>query len=215
MGQKPKPSNELTLIDSLDLATVESIIEGTPKGEAYPQEVADYLRDLEVVRSQLMRYKDKSYIIKVLMGEPYSLTRFKANKRYNDALDFFYVDKEVKAMAYANLTADKLESTANALRPLIRSFNDLKVWVEAMCKATELRLRFVKDDTLLPEEKKPVRIYTADVSLLGENLENDDREKLKAYIRQFDIPEKERQRIMAESGVTEHKIDLEHETPGD
>lgn len=214
MGRKPKPSNELTLIDSLDLATVESIIQGTPQGEAYPQQVADYLRDLEVVRSQLMRYQDKSYILKVLMGEPYNLTRFKATKRYNDALDFFYVDKDVKAMAYANLTADKLEQTANALRPLIRSFNDLKVWVETMCKATEFRLKYIKDDTLLPEEKKPVRIYTADVGLLGENLENEDREKLKAYIKQFDIPEKERQRIMSEAGVGEHKINLEHETPG-
>lgn len=215
MGQKPKPSNQLTIIDALDLAMVESIIEGTPNGESYPLEVADYLRDLEVVRAQLMRYKDKSYILKLMMGEPYNLTRFKAAKRYNDALDFFFVDKEVKGMAYANLTADKLESTANAMRPLIRCFTDLKVWVEAMCKATEYRLKYIKDDTLLPEEKKPVRIYTADVSLLGENLQNEDREKLKAYIKQFDIPEKERQRIMSEASVTEHKIDLEHETPGD
>lgn len=215
MGQKPKPPNELTIIDSLDLATVESIIDGTPQGESYPQEVADYLRDLEVVRAQLMRYKDKSYIIKVLMGEPYHLTRFKAAKRYNDALDFFYVDKEVKAMAYANLTADKIESTANALRPLIRSFNDLKVWVEAMCKATEFRLKYVKDDTLLPEERKEVRIYTADVGLLGEKLENENRDRLEAYIKNFDIPEKERQRIMAEASVIDNKLSLEHETPGD
>ena len=209
-----KASQQLTSVDGVELELVREWLD-RGRADTMPEEVARYIDLMEITRAQIIREEDKNFIIKLLTSETYGLSRYKAMQVFQDAMNFFYIDNEIKAEAWANYYADKKERAANAMRPLIRSAKEHDSYQKALDEAAKLRLAHRAKEHNLPEEifKKPVRIYTANVELLGEGHKQANREELAALIDQYDVGESDRKRIMAEAGVDQPKLDLER--PGD
>lgn len=205
-----KAANELTAIDGVELDLIRDWLDNN-RADQMPAELVTYLNHMEVARSQMVRDEDKNFIVKLLMAAPYSLTRYKAMQVFQDTLNFFYIDNQIKAEAWANYYADKKERAANAMRPLIRSAKDHDSYQKAIDEAAKLRLAHRAKEHDLPEGifKKPVRIYTADVEVLGEGHKKVSREELAQLIEQYDIPETDRKRILAEAGVEKPQINLD------
>lgn len=210
MSNTKKPHNELTNIDGVELDLIQEWLHAG-RSQKLPQEVAQYLEYMEIVRSQLTREEDKSYIIKLLMTKPYQLTRYKASQVYMDAINFFYVDSQVKTEAWANYYAEKKERAANKIYPLIRTSKDFEAYQKALNEAAKLRLEYRSKEFNIPEDilRKPVRIYTADVEIHSSEHQKVNREELAQLIDQYDIPETSRRRIRAEASLEPAKINLD------
>lgn len=206
---KRKPANELSEIDGVELDLIQEWMSSGRRDSMDPA-LAQYLEFMEVTRTQITRDQDRAAIIKLLGAPPYSLSRHRAMKVYQDALNFFYVDNEIRAEAWANLYADKMERAANKMRPLIRSSRDTETYAKILGQAAELRLKHRAQEHNLPEEifKKPVRIYTADVAVLGAERQNIDRSRLAQLIDNYDIPETDKGRILSEAGVSKPVLKL-------
>ena len=84
-----------------------------------------------------------------------------------------------------------------------------------MLAAADLRNKHRKDEIELPEERyrKPVRVYTMEVTALGDGIQEIDPERLKQEILSFDIPEDDKLRIMAEAGVDPPQLKLKGDAP--
>lgn len=214
MPRKPKADNEVSLIDGMELEVLEQYLQG--QIDSIPEELVKYMDYMEIIRSlYCVRKKDKAYIRKLLCNEPYDLTAAKFSRLWGDTLNHFYADDGIKAQAWDNIYAEKIERTANALFPLVRSFKDADVWKNMMLAAADLRNKHRKDEIELPEERyrKPVRVYTMDVTALGDGIQKIDPERLKQDILSFDIPEDDKLRIMAEAGVDPPQLKLTGDAP--
>ena len=171
-----------------------------------PQEMIEYLELLEVIRSLHMRFKNRRSIINFLQKAPYGLSYYEASKRFSEAINFFYLDHEIKKDAWRNMYAEKLDRAADLVLATATSSRDIDVYKNIIYAAMEARQLSKEDKEELPDEifEKKIKIYTLDPSDLGR--ERPNRNLLAAKIDNYKIPEKEKQRLKSEAGITETNI---------
>ncbi len=198
--------------DSVDVNQIQRILSTGSLDSLRPQEQA-YFSLMEMVRGlrSRMRFADgrmvtKAGIIRLLKSEPYGLTDWMARQIYNDSINFFYTQDNVRPDAFANLYADKAEKWANAafLSGKIRE-------ARSMLKlAAELRGCFKKEQAEIPEEllsPKRIDIYTANREDLG--IPAIDRKELEAFIDSIpEIPTAVRDKVKEDARIK--KFDLKN-----
>jgi len=207
---KEHASKELNDLDGVELGVIQNWLD-RGRSEQLPKEAAQYLEYMEIARGQLSTGRGKTAVVKLLTEKPYSLSRYKAGQVFTDAMNFFYLDNQIKAEAWANYYAAKKERAADALLPLIATAKDHDSYQKAISDAAKLRLEYRAKEHNLPDEifKKPVRIYTADVEIKGEGHKKVSRQELARLIDNYDVPESDRQRILAEAGVEPAILNLD------
>lgn len=82
------------------------------KSKGMPDGLVNYLQAIELVRTMYDKYSQKKFIIKTLMLPPYSLSEYRAQKLFNESINFFYANNEIKREAWAHVYADKLDKIA-------------------------------------------------------------------------------------------------------
>lgn len=192
-------------IEGVELALLQQYID-TGRTAEMPAEILQYLNELELVRGQLLRFENKHTIRELLKSPPYNLSDYVARKRINDAINFFYIDNEVKRDAWRGLYADKLDRIGLVMLKAAKDVRDLEKAGQILLKAAELRGVFDEVVENLPEElfQKPVRIYTTDITHLGH--EKINRNELARMIDSYKIPEVDRARINQEALIEEPKF---------
>lgn len=175
--------------------------------DTLPEEMVEYLSQLEAVRSLHLQHKTRASIVRVLTQAPYGLNQWQAEMRYNDAINFFYIQEDIKIEAWANIYAEKLEQMARALLEIMdmedmRSFEQYRKYLES---AMDMRAKYAKKEGL-PDEvyKKPFKVYTQDITELG--VPAPDRKQLLRDIESFAIEEEDKVRVKQEAGVLPPKI---------
>lgn len=197
-------------IEGIEYEHLQEYIENGRQGEM-PHEMVEYLSQLEVVRGQINRNKGKEFIVNLLKAAPYSLTDYHARKRYADAVNFFYLDTEVKKEAWRNLYADKLEKAANLVLQTATNSRDLDVYKNILLAAANMRGLNEPDKEELPEElfQRPIKIYTTDVKIL--DIPEVSRTDLIRKINSYEISEIEKERLKGEALITSPKLFLTDE----
>ena len=140
-----------------------------------PVEYQEYYSIMEKVRG--LRAKStyngkiitKAGIIKLLKNT-HGLNDLQARKVYDDALNFFYAQDNVKPEAFANLYADQLDEAAN----LALVSKEFEAYDRLKNSAAKLRGCFKEKAPEIPQEMylKQVVIYTTspeDVGLISED----------------------------------------------
>ena len=175
--------------------------------DTLPEEMVEYLSQLEVVRGFHLQNMTRSNIVRILTQEPYGLSKWEAQQRYNDAINFFYIQEDIKVEAWANVYAEKMEQMARALLQVMdmedmRAYEQYRKYLES---AMEMRAKYAKEEGL-PEEvyKKPFKVYTLDITELG--IPAPDRSQLMRDIDSFAIEEEDKIRVKREAGVLPPKI---------
>lgn len=171
-----------------------------------PAEMVGYLELLELIRSLHMRFKNRRAIINLLQKPPYELSYYLASKRYSEAINFFYLDHEIKKDSWRNMYAEKLDRAADLVLATATSSRDIDVYKNIIYAAMEARQLSKEDKEELPDEifEKKIKIYTLDPTDLGR--ERPNRNLLAAKIDNYKIPEKEKERLKSEAGITTTKI---------
>jgi hypothetical protein len=192
-------------IEGVELALLQQYID-TGRAADMPPEILQYLNELELVRGQLQRFEKKESILSLLKSPPYSLSDYLARQRYNDAINFFYIDNSVKRDAWRTLYADKLDKIALTMLYASKSSRDLKDAASIFVEAAKMRGVFDVEPESLPESLfiKPVRIYTTDITQLGH--EKINRIELARMIDSYQIDESSRERIRQEATLSAPKF---------
>jgi hypothetical protein len=187
-------------IEGVELALLQQYI-NTGCTADMPEEIIQYLNDLELVRGLLLRYVTKENIIKLLKAAPYNLTDYSARQRVFDAINLFYIDNEIKRDAWRGLYADRLDSIATTMLHASKSVRELKEAAMIFVEAAKMRGVFDPEPESLPEALfvKPIHIYTTDIGHLGH--ERINRHELARMIDSYQIAEVTRQRLRQEAMV--------------
>jgi len=166
-----------------------------------PEEMVDYINLLELIRSMHMKYENRQTIIKFLQSKPYNLSPYLAGQRYSEAVNFFYLDHDIKKQAWRNVYAEKLDRAADLILRTATCAKDLDIYKNTLYAAMEARGLKEPDIQDIPEEfyTKPVKIYTLNPEQLGRKRAN--RRILAKHIDSLDIPEADKQRARQDAMI--------------
>jgi hypothetical protein len=178
--------------------------------DTMPEEMVHYLNLLEVVRGQIHRNKSRRFVINLLKASPYNHSEYLAGKLYTDAINFFYIQEDIKKEAYRNLYAEKLEKAAAFVLNVMKTVKDLDTYAKLIKEAALLRGLHEPDKEELPEElfQKPIKVFTQNPTKLG--IPAIDRQRLAREIDSWDIEETEKARLKREASIDQPKLYLDH-----
>jgi hypothetical protein len=147
-----------------------------------PPEIVQYLEILSAVHTMSLRidiYGSREIILKDLMVR-YGVTHGKASTLYNEAIEYFYAEKETSKRAYGNFYASIVDKVINFSLLSMKDSADAKRITDMVKVAAELRGVFEEEELELPKEmfRKPFVIYSTSFEELG--LQKADIKKLRS-----------------------------------
>ena len=188
------------VIDDNKYDALLAFIETGDEGDL-PEELVEYISILELIRSMHMRYENRNSIIKLLQQHPYNLSEYKAIKYFTDAINFFYLNNEIKKQAWRNVYAEKLDRAADLVLKTATSSKDIDIYKNIIYAIKDFRQLGEPEPDDIPEEffKKPNKVYILDPRKVGREPAN--RNLLAKHIDSLDIPEKDKQRVKADAMI--------------
>lgn len=162
------------------------------------------VRDLRAKAVHNGKIITRTGILKLLQAS-HDLSPFEAKRLYEDALNFFYVQDNVKPQAFANLYADQLDEAAS----LALKTNQLETFERLKMSAAKLRGCFEKKAPELPEGifQKQVIIYSLSPKDIG--VEPQDKKEVERFLDSLpDIPAIKMQRAKADAGIDGYKYNI-------
>jgi len=175
-------------------------IESGSQGNLSP-ELVKYVELIEVIRGMHMRYNNRQAIINFLQQPPYKLSYYLATQRYNECINFFYLDHEIKKDAWRNVYAEKLDRAADLVLKTATCAKDIDIYKNTLLSAMDARGLNRPDELEIPEEFfiKQIKIYTLDPKLLNRKRAN--QKVLAAHIDSLDVPEAVKQRAKSDAMI--------------
>ncbi|OJX55550.1 MAG: hypothetical protein BGO88_04870 [Flavobacterium sp. 38-13] len=195
-------------IDQIDLSDIYEFIEKGSLSDA-PEGIAEYLVLLDKIRGMAMRidqFGSKEAIVKHLILVD-KLSRYKASKVYDEAMEYFYVDSTISKKAWINIYAEKMDKMINFSMQTVKDVNDASKVVKMLVDVANHREVHTPDKEELPEElfRAPFIVYSADAEFLG--LPKINRQRLSEMIDSFpELTEKEKMHIKREALVLPLKV---------
>lgn len=191
------------LIDNVGLDDLKEFLE-TGNPDNAPEGIVQYVEMLGKIYSMTLRidkWGSKEAVLKHLIAFE-GLSRHKASQLYNEALEYFYTDKEVSKKAWRNFYASIMDQEINFARRVKKDGADSKRIVDMAEKAANMRGSFDEEIEELPEElfRTPFIVYTCDSEMLG--LPTVDRNRLSAQIDAYpELSEKQKTQIKREAQI--------------
>ncbi|AEV34155.1 hypothetical protein Oweho_3204 [Owenweeksia hongkongensis DSM 17368] len=178
--------------------------------EGLTQDQAFYLQVLKQVQ-QLMTgqcndepgKKSKKFIVKYLVNAyPGEISEYQAGNFYADAINFFYIVKDVKLEAWGNYYADELHQLYLATINSATCIKDYETAHKILLSEMDARTKYRPQESKFPEElfKRPVKVYTQDPRLLSQDKVN--RRDLAKIIDDWEfVTEADKKRIKVDAGI--------------
>ncbi|MEO9474145.1 MAG: hypothetical protein ABJG41_01380 [Cyclobacteriaceae bacterium] len=173
-----------------------------------------YLEALTLFNSLYRKYGRRKTV--KFFTKTYQLTYSRASDMMDEALNLFYIDRNVEKKAIRHLYAEELEEAAIVVKQNASTSKDWKIYGDLKMQAAKLRELDKPDVEKLPAELylKPVRVYSLDPEYVG--LPPINRQEIARQIDSLDIPERDKIRISIDASVapfniTERLNDLEEE----
>lgn len=190
-------------IEQIELSDIYEFMEKGSLSDA-PEVIVNYLQLLDKIRGMALRidqFSSKEAIVKHLILVD-KLSRYKASKIYDEALEYFYVDSKISKKAWINIYADKVDKMINFSMQIVKDVNDAAKVVKMLLDASNLREVHAPDKEDLPEELflPPFIVYSADAEFLG--MPKINRQRLSEMIDAYpELTEKEKIQIKREALV--------------
>lgn len=198
-GKILKMMNKLPVrnIQDIDLDTIYDFVDNGDRSKA-PQEIIDYLDLMDKIRGMSLRidrYGSKDAIVNHLIKIE-GLSRYLANKAYNQSMEYFYADSDISKEAWRNILAQRMDKNYAIAQLLVKDVSDAKK-VNDMIKDMGIALGLhLPDPEPVPEGayQRPTKIYTLSMEDLGKVPQS--KKELREFIMQ--MPEvSEKVKLMA------------------
>lgn len=174
-----------------------------------PPEIVQYLEILSAVHTMSLRidiYGSREMVLKHIIIN-YGVTHGKASTLYNEAIEYFFAEKEVSKKAYGNFYANIVDQAINFTRLTMKDSSDAKRLTDMVKVAAELRGVFDEQEQEIPKEmfSKPIVIYSTDFEELG--LQPTNRKKLQEQIDKIEgLSEKEKEKLYQDADITPYTL---------
>ncbi|MGA2823307.1 MAG: hypothetical protein ABSE72_07245 [Bacteroidales bacterium] len=172
--------------------------------ENLPENVVKYYEQIDFIRALYNKFKSKNYIISMVRLQWPKITLWQANKLFNETLNFFNLDNEVKVEAWANIYADQLDNMAM----IAAEMNDFKNFRDLKELAGKYRGIGKEKPIEIPEGdlKRKVNLYVIDPERLG--ITKIDRRELAEMIDAIDITESQKMKIRRDALIEDVSFEL-------
>ncbi|MCX6250357.1 MAG: hypothetical protein NTX61_06360 [Bacteroidetes bacterium] len=164
----------------------------------------DFIEQIDYVRSLHLRWNSKPFIINAVRLKWPKLARNQVVKLYNDAINFFYLDNEIKVEAWRNIYAEKLD----CLAALAIEISDIEQARRCLVEAAEIRGVNKDVPQQIPEHflNRQKVFYTMDVEKLG--LPKINRYELAAFIDKLDLTSVEKLKLKRDSMIENSPLEI-------
>lgn len=199
---------KISSLKDIDIEYIYDFIAGGIS-ETMPQEVVDYLEMMDKVRGMRLRedkWASKDAIVNHLIKVD-GLSRYLAEKLFDQTIEYFYSDDRVSKAAWRNIAADDAQKVINLAKALINDVNDAFKVIKMMKDALEMRQAHIPDIEELPKElfERPFKLYVTNPEDLG--LPGINRPKLAQSIDAWeDLSEAEKDIIKREARILPLKV---------
>lgn len=171
--------------------------------ENLPEEMATYLEQLNFVNGLWNSCHTPQKIIDKLIITYPGLDKISAKSRFEDAVNWFYLDDQVKREAWRNLIFEKMLKLVDAAIISAVSVNDYNKASLMLQRAYLVKGLDKEEKEKIPEEafQKPIKIYSDNVSDFEDLPDTTNRNILAQYVDQMLLQEDEKLRIKQEMGI--------------
>jgi len=189
-------------IEDITYGEVQEYIEG--KESNLPLKIVEKIEQYDLVRSLFTKYESKQFIIKTLRAKYKNLSKYKANNLYQDAINFFNLDNNIRKEAWLNILMNDLQNAKH----LAWEMTDIETFRRCVNDQAELLDKIFKKDGKLPDEiydKRPV-IYTIKPEDVG--MEKVSRSEIAKLIDNLDVNEKQKKRLKRDAMVQDVEFEI-------
>lgn len=198
----------INTIQDIELDQIYDFIENGVREDA-PSEIVDYLEAMDKVRGMFLRidkWASKDAIVNHLIKID-GLSRYQADKLYNQTLEYFYSDNTISKAAWRNIYAEQMQKVISFAIATMENASDAAKVVKMILEMGKMRQLDEPDKEELPIElfERPFKMYFMNPEDLG--LPTIDRKKLAQKIDSWeDLSEAEREIIKREARVLPLKV---------
>jgi len=168
-----------------------------------PEHLVTYFEQIDMIRCLINKYNSKNYVISTVRLKWPNLSLYQVTKLYNETINFFYLDNDVKPQAWANFYADRLDNAAL----ICFEMNDFETYRRLIDDAAELR-GVGKQQYQIPKEllDRRVVIYTTKIQELG--LQPVNRNYLAEFIDNLDVTENQKSKYKREALIEDVPFEM-------
>jgi hypothetical protein len=172
-----------------------------------PDGIQDYVKQLEYARGFIYSGSSPNTASRRLQLHYPDLSVKQAKSRVRDAVEYFYIDGDLKKDAYRHIHYEKQMQAAQLVLETARSAADIKIASEIWERAGRAKQLHLPDAEEFPEGmfEQKWKIYSLDTSDVGLP-ELADRNQLGAMIDSFNVTEAEKIRLKQDAGVEPREI---------
>lgn len=200
-------------LQDISLDEIYDFIETGDRDKADPS-VIEYLEYMDKVRAMCLRidkYGSKDAVVNHLVKVD-NLSRYLANKLYNQTLEYFYCETDISKAAWRNIYAEKMEKVVNFAIAKMKDTSDAAKVVKMIFEMGKLRRLDQEDKEEFPMElfAKPFKLYTIDPEAVG--IPKADRREIAQFIDSLtELNELQKESIKREAGELPFKLFLDKE----
>lgn len=203
-------------IQDIDLDQIYDFIENGVREDA-PPEIVEYLEAMDKVRGMFLRidkWASKDAIVNHLIKID-NLSRYQADKLYNQTLEYFYADNTISKAAWRNIYAEQMQKVVTFAIATMENASDASKVAKMILEMGKMRQLDVPDIEELPKElfERPFKLYNMNPEDLG--LPTINRTKLAQFIDNMeDLSEAEKEIIKREARILPLKVfPIDEENP--
>jgi hypothetical protein len=169
-----------------------------------PANIVTYYEQIDFIRSLHNKFNSKSYIVSMVRLKWPQITTWVANKLFNECMNFFNLDNEVKTEAWANIYADRLDNMA----VICTEMNDFETARRLTVDAAEMRGVGKEKPAQVPEGilDRRIIVYVMDPEKIG--ITKIDRRELAEIIDNLDVNESQMKRLRRDAQVEDVQFTL-------
>lgn len=172
-----------------------------------PDGMDEYVKQLEYARGFLYSGNTPNMAANKLRIHYKDLSHKQAKSRVRDAVEYFYIDGDLKAEAYRHFHYEKQMQAATLVLRAAKTIADMEVYSKICERAGKAKQLHLPDKEEFPEGmfEQKWKIYSLDTSDVGLP-ELADRNKLGVMIDSFNITESEKIRLKQDAGAEPRQI---------
>lgn len=165
------------------------------------QDETIHMEALTLMASMDRKYGRRNTIL-TFTKPPFNLKMARASEMFDEAINLFYIDREIEKKAMRHKLAERTEEAALLVMKLATSAKDLEIYDRLIARIQSLLQLDKEAPAPIPKEMflQPFRLFTLEAAQVG--IPGINRQEVADQIDAYDIPEREKIKLRGDAMLT-------------